>query len=92
MPYHFERGGHPDHFEYRRGGPLQSSQSTLAGKASVSPNGPKARRVNDACAALGIGRTTIYKLRADGKIKFVKVFGRTLVPEGEIDRLSNEGA
>jgi excisionase family DNA binding protein len=53
---------------------------------------PKARRINDACRALGIGRTTIYKLRGDGKIKFVKVFGRTLVPEAEIDRLSNEGA
>jgi excisionase family DNA binding protein len=57
---------------------LQSIQSTGAGKAGAAPNAPKARRINDACRALGIGRTTIYKLRGDGKIKFVKVFGRTL--------------
>jgi len=52
----------------------------------------KARRVNDACLALGISRATLYKLAAQGKIKLIKIGGRTLVPESEIDRLASEGA
>jgi excisionase family DNA binding protein len=53
---------------------------------------PKARVVNDACRALGISRATLYKLAAQGKIRFIKIGGRTLVPESEIDRLAAEGA
>jgi predicted site-specific integrase-resolvase len=53
---------------------------------------PKGRRINDACAALGIGRSSIYKLRAQGKIKMVSIAGRTIVPETEIERLATEGA
>jgi excisionase family DNA binding protein len=71
--------------------PLQSIQSIGAVKAGASPNVPKARRINDACRALGIGRTTIYKLAGEGKIKLVHVLGRTLVPESEIERLASEG-
>jgi excisionase family DNA binding protein len=52
----------------------------------------KARRVNDACQALGISRATLYKLASQGKIKLIKIAGRTLVPESEIDRLASEGA
>jgi excisionase family DNA binding protein len=54
--------------------------------------GRKARRVNDACRAIGIGRSTLYKLAADDKIKLVRILGRTLVPESEIERLVKEGA
>jgi hypothetical protein len=75
-----------------RSGPLQSIQSTGAGKAGASHSTPKARRVNDACRALGIGRTSLYKLASEGKIKLVHVLGRTLVPESEIERVSSEGA
>jgi excisionase family DNA binding protein len=53
--------------------------------------GRKARRVNDACRAIGIGRSTLYKLAGNGKIKLVHVLGRTLVPESEIERLASEG-
>jgi excisionase family DNA binding protein len=52
----------------------------------------KARRVNDACSALGISRATLYKLAAQGKIRLVKIGGRTVVPESEIDRIASEGA
>jgi excisionase family DNA binding protein len=53
---------------------------------------PKARLVPDACAALGgISRATLYKLATQGKIRFIKIGGRTLVPESEIDRLAREG-
>jgi excisionase family DNA binding protein len=53
---------------------------------------PLARRVPDACMALGIGRSTIYKLASEGKIKLVRIAGRTVVPESEIARLASEGA
>jgi excisionase family DNA binding protein len=53
---------------------------------------PKARRVLDACSALGISRAKLYKLAAQGKIRLVKIGGRTVVPEVEIDRLASEGA
>jgi excisionase family DNA binding protein len=56
------------------------------------PPSPRARSVNDTCAALGIGRALFYKLRAQGKIKTIKIGGRTLVPESEIDRIATEGA
>jgi excisionase family DNA binding protein len=49
---------------------------------------PKARRIKDACAALGVGKSTLYKLRSEGKLRMVHIAGRTLVPESEIDRLA----
>ena len=70
---------------------MQSIQSTGAGKGAASLNAPKARRINDACRALGIGRTTIYKLRAENKIKFIYILGCARVPESEIERLASEG-
>ena len=72
---------------------MQIVQCNITGKKQVAPVSlPKARRVNDACAALGIGRSTLYKLAGEGKIKLVRVLGRTLVPESEIERLTSEGA
>ena len=52
---------------------------------------PKARRALEARAVLGISRATLYKLAAQEKIRLVKIAGRTLVPESEIDRLASEG-
>ena len=52
----------------------------------------RARRVNDACDALQISRSHLYTLAAAGKIKIIRIGGRTLVPEAEIDRLAEEGA
>jgi excisionase family DNA binding protein len=50
----------------------------------------RARRVNDACAALGISRSHLYGLAARGEIRLVRIGHRTLVPESEIDRLLGE--
>jgi excisionase family DNA binding protein len=57
-----------------------------------APNRRRARRVNDACDALQISRSHLYALAAAGKIKLIRIGGRTLVPEAEIDRLAEEGA
>ncbi len=51
---------------------------------------PRARRVNDACAALGVGRSHLYALAREGKIRLVRIGNRTVVPESEIDRLLGE--
>ena len=56
------------------------------------PDAPKARRIPDACHAIGISRSMLYKLAGQGKVKLVRIAGRTVVPETEIDRLTTEGA
>lgn len=40
---------------------------------------PLAYRVPDACAVLGIGRTSLYELMAAGKLRAIRIAGRTLV-------------
>jgi len=61
-------------------------------RSERAPHPPKARRVKDACSTLGISRATLYKLSLQGKVKLVKIAGRTVVPETEIDRLVSGGA
>ena len=40
---------------------------------------PLAYRIPDACAVLGLGKTSIYELMKEGKLKAIKVAGRTLI-------------
>ena len=44
--------------------------------------------VKDACYQLGIAKTSLYELAKKGKLKFIKIAGRTLVPRSEIERLT----
>ena len=45
-----------------------------------SPSGSRlALRVNDAVAASGLSRSTLYKLISEGKLTAVKVAGRRLI-------------
>jgi excisionase family DNA binding protein len=53
---------------------------------------PLAYRINEFCALLGISRTTLYALVKDGKIRMVKIGGRSLVPASEGQRLLQEAA
>lgn len=53
--------------------------------------GPRAYRVRTACHELGIGKSTLYKLASEGKVRLVRIAGRTLVPATEVDRLASEG-
>ncbi len=46
--------------------------------------------INDACRALGIGRSSLYELIAKGRIKTARVGGRRLVPLSELIRLLDE--
>ncbi len=56
-----------------------------------SSDRPRARRITDACRALGVSRSHLYALASKGQIRLVHIGGRTVVPESEIDRLV-EGA
>jgi excisionase family DNA binding protein len=53
---------------------------------------PKSERfafqVDDACYALGIGRTKLYAMVKAGQLKLIKIGGRSLVPRSEMERLT----
>jgi hypothetical protein len=46
-----------------------------------------AYRVNSFCRAVGIGRTSFYRMLKDGEIKTVIIAGRRLIPAFEAERL-----
>lgn len=46
--------------------------------------------IQEAVRALGISRTTIYKLISCGKIKIVKIGARTLIPAGDLHALLSQ--
>jgi excisionase family DNA binding protein len=73
---------------------VETIQANVTGKkAAADPrDAPKARRIPEACRVLGISRSTVYRLAAQGRIRLVHVGSRTLVPETEVDRLASEGA
>jgi len=51
------------------------------------PNDPLAYRVRDAAHALSVGRSSIYNMIRDGRLRSIKIAGRTLIPRSEIERL-----
>lgn len=51
--------------------------------------GKLAYRVDEACHAIGIGRTSLYELVKTGELKVIRVAGRTLVPRSELERLTS---
>jgi hypothetical protein len=57
-----------------------------------SPLEPLALRVPDACRVIGIGRTKLYGEAKAGRVKLIRIGGRTLVPMDELRRLIAEAA
>ncbi len=54
---------------------------------------PLAYSIKDACAVSSLGRTTVYAHIAAGRLKAIRVGGRTLIPAGSLqDLLSGETA
>ncbi|MBO9518481.1 MAG: helix-turn-helix domain-containing protein [Porphyrobacter sp.] len=47
----------------------------------------KAYRVNEVAAALGIGRSTIYKLIETGELRRIKIGANSLIPVADVDAL-----
>jgi excisionase family DNA binding protein len=48
---------------------------------------PLAYRIPDAMAAIGIGRTKIYELVAQGHLRAIRVAGRTLIDAASLREL-----
>ena len=53
---------------------------------------PLAYRVSDFCERLGISKSTFWKYVKVGKIRVIRIGGRTLIPRCEAVRLTTEGA
>lgn len=53
---------------------------------------PRAYRIPDACRILSLSRSHLYALAAAGRVKLLKLGGRTLVSAEEIERLLKDGA
>lgn len=47
-----------------------------------------AHPINEAAQLLGIGRSSLYELAKESKIKMISIAGRRLVPRSEIERLT----
>ena len=57
----------------------------------ASINERAAWTIDEGAWRLSLGRTTIYKLHAAGKIKLIKIGRRRLIPNTEIIRISENG-
>lgn len=51
---------------------------------------PLAHRVPEACNRIGVGRSRLYCMIRRGDIKAIKIGGRTLIPESELQRIVAE--
>jgi excisionase family DNA binding protein len=51
----------------------------------------RAFSIPEACQRLGISRSSIWKYAKLGKIKLIRIGGRTLAPSYEVERLLSEG-
>jgi excisionase family DNA binding protein len=60
--------------------------------ANNPSDAPPAHRVPDFCERIGISKSTFWKYVKAGKIRVIRIGGRTLVPHGEALRLATEGA
>jgi excisionase family DNA binding protein len=56
------------------------------------PFEPRAYRIREACAALGISRSKLYDLVAKGKLRLIHLDGCSRVPATEIDRVASSGS
>jgi len=52
----------------------------------------QAYRIDEAAYVLRISRSSIYNMIRDGRLKSVKIAGRTLILRSEIERLLSEVA
>jgi excisionase family DNA binding protein len=59
---------------------------------NIRPDEKLALRVNDASAAAGISRSTIYKLMSAGELRTTKVGGRRLILREDLEGLLQRGA
>jgi predicted site-specific integrase-resolvase len=64
----------------------------MSNASNADAEKPLAYRVKSFCQRVGISPATFYKYVGLGKIRVVKIGGRTLVPASEAERLLSGGA
>jgi len=52
-----------------------------------SPNCKLAYSIKEACQASSLGRSTLYKYIAAGRLNVIRVGGRTIIPAAELQAL-----
>jgi excisionase family DNA binding protein len=60
--------------------------------SNITPDERRALRINEAVATYRIGRSTIYKLMAEGKLGTVTIGKRRLIPRDNMEALLKTGA
>jgi excisionase family DNA binding protein len=60
------------------------------GEAGPQPN-RLAWPIPEGARRMGISRTTVYKIAGEGKLRLIKIAGRTLIPDSEVVRITTEG-
>jgi excisionase family DNA binding protein len=65
--------------------------SHIHSQAIIRPDERLALRINDAALMAGLGRSTIYSLINDGKLRSTKVGGRRLVLRASLQELLQAG-
>jgi len=58
--------------------------------ANATPVSPLTVRINDAASMLGLSRSSIYNLANDGRLRIVRIAGRSLVVAQDIHNLVAE--
>lgn len=84
-------------YDFARTAPMtiKTNSFIVAGPIGAAKNRPSQGHdadrltwsVSAAARRIGVGKTTLYKLSRERKLRLVKVAGRTLVPDSEIKRL-----
>jgi len=64
----------------------------MSNASNTAVETPLAHHVRPFCRRVGISTATFYKYVGLGKIRVVKLGGRTLVPAAEVDRLLSGSA
>ena len=51
----------------------------------MSPQEKPLLTIGDACQLLGLSRSTVYRLIADGELRLIKVYNRSLIARRDLD-------
>jgi excisionase family DNA binding protein len=70
----------------------RAKKSGRRSKAPAADERPMAWRIDDGARLLSLSRSTIYALARDGRLRLIRIAGRTLIPDSEVVRLAAEGA
>ena len=63
----------------------------MSNSSAANNDQPLAHRIGPFCKRAGICRATFYKFVGLGKIRVIKIGGRTLISAAEADRILAEG-